>query len=87
MPDGSHPAIPAKISSRSDRVKPVGLRHRLVAGLLLVVGLIFCGLIALFSIAVALVATMLNGLRTLNPRQERNSEKSPDATAVKTSEI
>jgi hypothetical protein len=87
MPDGSHPTIPAKISSRSHRILPVGLGHKLVAGLLFAVGLIFCGLIALFSIAVALVATLLNGLRALNPRHERHEEKSRAATAAKTSEV
>ena len=59
MPDGSHPAIFADISKRPDRTQPVGLRHKLVAGLLLAVGLVFCGVIALISIAVALVATVL----------------------------
>jgi hypothetical protein len=67
MPDGSRPAILARISNRSDRVQPAGLGRRVVAGLLLAVGLIFCGLIGLFSIAVALFATLLNGLRALKP--------------------
>jgi hypothetical protein len=85
MPDGSHPAILAKISNRSGRMQPVGLGHRLVAGLLLAVGLIFCGLIALFSIAVALVATLLNGLRAF--KLQRSGEKSRDATAAKISKV
>jgi hypothetical protein len=68
MPDGSHPAIFAELSKQSYRTQPVGLRHRLVGGLLLSMGMIFCGLIAIVSIAVALIATVLNGLRALKPR-------------------
>jgi hypothetical protein len=70
MPDGSHPALIAEMSSHSHRREPIGLRHKLVAGLLLTVGLIFCGLIALISIAVALIATVLNGLRALKLRRK-----------------
>ena len=78
MPDGSHPAIVA-MSKRAHRSQPVGLRHKLAAGLLLVVGLVFCGLIALVSIAVAIVATVLNVFRALRPRHERKGKTSPDA--------
>jgi hypothetical protein len=86
MPDGSHPALISDMSGHPHRMQPVGLRRKLVAGLLLAVGLIFCGLIALISIAVALFATVLNGLRALKLRRERKGEKSPAAPA-RTSEI
>jgi hypothetical protein len=86
MPDGSHPALIADMSGHPHRMQPVGLRHKLVAGLLLAVGLIFCGLIALLSIAVALIATVLNGLRALKLLRERRGAKSP-ATRARISEI
>jgi hypothetical protein len=81
MPDGSHPAFIADMSRHSQRLQPVGLRHKLVAGLLLAVGLIFCGLIALISLAVALIATVLNGLRALKLRRGPKGEKSPTVPA------
>jgi hypothetical protein len=65
MPDGSHPPILAGISSRSDRKPPVALRRKLLSGLVFAAGLIVCALIALVSVAVALLATVLNGVRAL----------------------
>jgi hypothetical protein len=81
MPDGSHPALISDMSGHPHRMQPVGLRRKLVAGLLLAVGLIFCGLIALLSIAVALIATVLNGLRALKLRRGPKGEKSPTVPA------
>jgi hypothetical protein len=75
MPDGSRPPILAEPQSRAGRTWPAGLGHKLLAGFLFVIGLIVCGLIALVSIAVALLVTMLNGLRSLKPR--RGDQKKP----------